>query len=271
MPQTVRMFVGQTRIPRLIFMSSFKYLDENIKNKVSRVIEGTDERFHHRFGGPARHQGVIPPGYELPLHLLYTFDTTDPAFPIQVPGIRYLPLYYSFPYNAGACGYRVKSETEIEVLYMETKQVEKDFPYANYPSEFPERRVCLAPISYEQHKTLVFYLEAEKKALSEMDRKLILEEFRYPFTQLGGIHRMWQGIPDVACPNPLCENSRFTCFMQVFAVVWNQPFKGVFLWETPPEKVYKWQKIDDHDFCDVQVIFQVCPKCGSIHACNRCT
>ncbi|GDY21705.1 hypothetical protein LBMAG56_30520 [Verrucomicrobiota bacterium] len=231
-----------------------------ILNKIARVVEGADQRFRHVFGGPAKHKGVTPKGCKQPLHHLYTFDTADPAFPVQIPGIRFLPLYYSFPYNAGACGYRIKTETEIEVLYMETKKVERDFPYPDYPSQFPKLRVHLAPISYEQHKSLVFYLEAGIEALSDADRKFIAKDCRYPFTQLGGIHRMWQDIPEVACPNPLCEYSKYECFMDVFAVVWNEPHPGIFLWDR-----------ETAAGCDVQVIFQICPKCYSIHACNRCT
>lgn len=250
--------------------SGFEHISKTILSKVSRVVEGTDEQFLHVFGGPRQHTGTIPQGCKAPLHLLYTFDTTDPVFPLQIPGIRYLPLYYSFPYNAGACGYRVKSDTEIEVLYMETKEVERDFPYENYPSEFPEHRVRLLPISYDHHKTLVFYLEAGEKALNEEDRKLIIDEYHYPFTQLGGVHRMWQDVPSVACPNPACSNSRHQCFMEVFAVIWNQPHTGIFLWEIPEKARFSWQK-DYEDTCDVQVIFQFCPKCNAIHACNRCT
>jgi len=235
-------------------MSSF------ILNKVARVVEGADKRFRHVFGGTAKHKGVTPKGCKLPLHLVYTFDTADPAFPLQIPGIRFLPLYYPFPYDAGACGYRVKSEIEIEVFYMETKKVERDFPFADYPLQFPERSVRLASISYEQHKSLVFYLEAGVAALSGADREMIAKDYQYPFTQLGGIHRMWQGIPTVACPNPSCEYSKYECLMDVFAVVWNEPHPGVFLWDR-----------ETADNCDVQIIFQICPKCQSIHACNRCT
>jgi hypothetical protein len=249
----------------------FERTSKTILSKVARVVEGADEQFFHVFGGPRQHKGATPQGCEVPLHLLYTFDTTDPTFALQIPGIRYLPLYYSFMHNAGACGYRIKSETEIEVLYMETKKVQRGFPYEHYSSEFPERRVRLVPISYEQHKTLVFYLEAGVEALSAEDRKLIVDEFHYPFTQIGGVHRMWQDIPEVACPNSSCANSKHSCFMEVFAVIWNQPHKGVFLWEKPEKKRYQWQKDDEDDFCDVQVIFQVCPKCYSIHVCNRCT
>ncbi len=153
---------------------------------------------------------------------------------------------------------------------METKKVERDFPYENYPSAFPERQVRLAPIAYEQHKSLVFYLEAGEEALSDEDRKLIFEEYNYPFTQLGGIHRMWQDIPDAACPYASCPNSEYSSRMDVFAVIWNQPHKGVFLWEKPETKRYSWE-VEGEDHCDIQVIFQVCPKCFAIHACNRCT
>jgi hypothetical protein len=228
-------------------------------NKLARVVEGHDERFHHIFGGPSKYMGTTPTGCAKPLHLVYTFDTNDEAFPWQIPGVRYLPLFYSFPYNAGACGYKVKSENEIEILYMETKKIEPNFPYENYPSEFPEREVRLLPISYEQHKTLVFYLETDKESLSIEDRRLIFEEFDYPFTQLGGIHRMWQGLPEISCPNKSCESSQYSS-MEVFAVIWNQPHKNVFLWDN-----------EDPDGCDIQVIFQICPECGTIHACNRCT
>lgn len=54
--------------------------------------------------------------------------------------------------------------------------------------------------------------------------------------------------------------SKYECFMDVFAVVWNEPHPGIFLWDR-----------ETAAGCDVQVIFQICPKCYSIHACNRCT
>src|SRR5258708_13090043 len=160
-----------------------------IGTRVEGVVEGSGKGLTHIFGGPHKHKGTTPKGCQSPLHLLYTFDTTAPAFPVQIPGVRYLPLYYSFRYNAGACGYRVKSQREIEILYMETKRVEPNFPYENYPAEFPKRRVRLHPISYEDHKTLVYAVVVEANPSAE-DRKLVYDKFRYPFTQLGGIHFM---------------------------------------------------------------------------------
>jgi hypothetical protein len=239
-------------------------MSDFVMKSIARVVPGVPGSFDHRFGGTPVHRGIKPRGGSQPLHLLYTFDTKDPLVPVRVPRVRYLPLYYCFTYNAGAVGYRVVSDAEIEILYMETKKVQPDFPYENYPIEFPETPVSLTPISYEDHKTLVYYLTCEdynleRKYFSKED-SAFLKQSGYPFTQLGGIQRMWQDTPDVPCPNRSCENHKFNCFMQVFAVVWNHPVPNVSLWDDDPKS--RWE---------VQIIFQVCPQCRSIYACNRCT
>ena len=71
----------------------------------------------------------------------------DPLVPVRIPRVRYLPLYYSFVYNAGAVGYQVVSDTEINILYLETTKVEPNFPYENYPAAFPETPVSLSMIA----------------------------------------------------------------------------------------------------------------------------
>jgi hypothetical protein len=225
--------------------------------RVARVVEGRDKQFQHLFGGRIPYSGITPTGCKLPLHLLYRFDTDDPAFPLKIPGVRFLPLFFPFQYDGGACGYRVKSDTEIEILYLQNKRIVKDFPYEDYPSEFDERHVRLEPITYEQHKVIAFLLEGGEKALSKKDHKLLFTDLRYPFSQLGGIHELKQGFPDVACPEPTCENSRCSDFMEVFAVVWHEPHPGVFLWDSSAD--------------DVQLIFLICPTCHALHACNRCS
>lgn len=239
-------------------------MSDFVMTRIARVVSNVPSSFHHSFGGTPAYRGIKPRGNSRPLHLLYTFDTKDPLVPVRVPRVRYLPLFYCFPYNAGAVGYQVVSNSEIKILYMETKQVEPDFPYENYPNEFPETPVSLTPISYEDHKTLVYYLTLEdynlqRKHLSEDDRAF-LKQIGYPFTQLGGIQRMWQDVPDVPCPNRKCEYHKYNCFMQVFAVVWNNPVPNVYLWDDDPESAW-----------EVQTIFQMCPLCRSIYVCNRCT
>lgn len=235
-----------------------------VMKSIARVVPNASSSFNHLFGGMPVHRGIKPRGCSAPLHLLYTFDTKDPLVPVRIPRVRYLPLYYSFVYNAGAVGYQVVSDTEIKILYMETKKVEPDFPYENYPAAFPETPVSLTPISYEDHKTLVYYLACEdynlhREHVSKED-KAFLKETGYPFTQLGGIQRMWQDIPDAPCPNKKCEYHKYDFFLQVFAVVWNNPVPKVHLWDNDPKSRL-----------EVQTIFQICPLCRSIYACNRCT
>jgi hypothetical protein len=241
-------------------------MSEFVMKSVARVVPNATGAFHHRFGGAPVHRGSKPRGNTQPLHLLFTFDTKDPLVPVRVPGARYLPLYYGFRYNAGAVGYQVVSNNEIRILYLETKRVEPDFPYENYPDEFPEMPVSLTPVSYEEHKTLVYYLACQdynlgKKCLSKKD-ETFLKESGYPFTQLGGVQRMWQDVPDAQCPNRKCEYHKYTFFMEVFAVVWNHPVPGVYLWDDNPRF---------RDRLEVQTIFQICPKCRSIYACSRST
>jgi hypothetical protein len=239
-------------------------MSDFVMKSVARVVPSVKGSFNHSFGGPPVHRGSKPRGSSQPLHLLYTFDTKDPSVPVRIPRVRYLPLYYCFPYNAGALGYRVVSDAEIYILYMETKRVQPDFPYENYPSEFVKTPVSLTPISYEDHKTLVYYVTLEdnnlqRKYLSKEDKEFLAQS-GYPFTQLGGIQRMWQGVPEVPCPNKNCEYHRYTSFMPVFAVVWNHPVPNVYLWDDDPES--NWE---------VQVIFQMCPLCHSVYVCNRCS
>ena len=240
-------------------------MSDFVMKSIARVVPDVAGPFQHTFGGTPTHRGIKPRGSSQPLHLLYTFDMKDPLVPIRMRGVRYLPLYYGFVYNAGAVGYRVVSDDEIQILYMETKRVEPDFPYENYPGEFPEVPVSLTPISYEDHKTLVYYLECEdyglKKHLSEAD-KTFLKETHYPFTQLGGIQRMWQGVPQAPCPDKKCECHKYDFYLEVFAVVWNRPVPNVYLWDNDRST---------RDNLESQVIFQICPECRAIYVCNRCT
>lgn len=65
-----------------------------------QVASGGPHEFLHSFGGPPKHEGVVFHGCEKPLHLLYTFDLSDSRVSVRLPGIRWLPLYYAFAYNA---------------------------------------------------------------------------------------------------------------------------------------------------------------------------
>jgi hypothetical protein len=240
-------------------------MGEFVMNSIVRAVPLAG-KFLHRFGGQPAHRGTVPRGDKQPLHLLYTFDTYDPLFPIKISNARFLPLYYCFPYNTSDIGYKVVSDTEIEILHMRTRRAMPDFPYENYPANFPEVPVSLVPVTYEEHKTLIYYMALEdhfmeRDYLNEADKRFI-ESIGYPFTQIGGVQRMWQGVPEVGCPNKKCENHNDEYSMGVFAVIWNQPVPDVYLWDVEP---------DFRDNTDVQLIFQICSECHAIYVCNRCT
>lgn len=229
-----------------------------IENPVSRALEGAGGSFLHTFGGELEHP-VFPPGGKAPCHLLYTIDTDDPLFPVKIDGVRMLPLIYCQQYHAAAMGYRLTG-SGIEVVYIESLEWMDDFPYDRYPSSFPRRDIRLEQVGPDVVDLLGRYIDANETVPRDWDNihacKKDLKALGYPFTQFGGRHMMWQDIPDVDCPS--CHGSS----MGLFGVVWNVPVKGVCLWDDDPE--YR-------DCCNVQIIYQICSDCSTIHVCNRCT
>lgn len=240
-----------------------------IEKSAACVVPGKAGVYGHRFGGPAFHDGAIPKGQAKPLELLYVFDCNDPLVPVGVPGVRHLPLYYGFHYDAAGLGYRVVSDQRIEILYQERDVYCADFPFDNFVAEFPQVPVSLEAIDSQDYRLLQRYIEIESQEygvrtdrLSAQD-ELRMKELGHPFTQLGGRQLMMQGIPEVKCPDDSCPNHKVEDALEVFAVVWDQPVRGVYLWddETDPEK-----RGDEWS----QLIFQICPRCRAIHVCNRC-
>src|SRR5262249_44377011 len=82
--------------------------------KTCRIHEWAGE-YQHSAGGKAVHEGLTVPGCDVPAHLFYLFDLQDPQMFIQIPGIRWLPIYYTFR-NESGFDYRVVSDKQIEIL-----------------------------------------------------------------------------------------------------------------------------------------------------------
>jgi hypothetical protein len=201
--------------------------------------------------------GKVPDPFNL--HCLYLLDTADPALPrIFRRRRRWLPLYYPMFNNACNFAYEVLSDRKIKV-HLVSSGIGDDFPYENFPDELPRRRIRLAPLSYDEQKTLVYGITTRnllsEGALSNADRRF-LARIHYPFTQIGGFQNMMQGVPEQPCANVDCENAKWSIGLSIFAVVWNQPIRNFLL----------WGELMDYS----QLIFQVCGKCSTIHVCNRC-
>lgn len=212
--------------------------------------------YPHRFGGQVLHKALGQAAKHLHLHCLYLFATDDPALPDLLPNCKWLPLYYPMFNDACDFAYQVLSDEEI-VVHEVSNSESDDFPYEGFPRLLPEHAVSARSLTYDEQKTLVYSFVARdhlaERAISEVDKEF-LKKTEYPFTQLGGIQYMTQGVPQQRCPNQKCECSKYSNMHKVFGVVWNNPVPGFQLWG------------DDYS----QIIFQICPECSTICVCNRC-
>lgn len=229
--------------------------------------------FQHTFGGPPQHLGSKPRGKQ-PLHLLHTFDLADPALGMRIRGIQRLPLYYCFVYDGCSLAYQMISDDEIRILGLQSKGTLKDFPFEDYPAEFPRSNIRLKPYPFnprnfdelrdfhgvfgssrmprEERARYYRFLASEYRQYHEgpPPRSLLaLDNFFYgPFLQAGY---------PLDCPNEDCVNHQRMGKMHVLAIVQNEPVRGVYLWG------------QGHDF--VSVIFLICPRCHSLWVGNECT
>lgn len=224
--------------------------------KKSTVIEPSPGPYKHRFGGVPSHRFTGDDATDLNVHCLYELDTSDSALPNLLRGHPTLPLYYPLFNDACDFSYQVVSPSEVKI-HLVSNDVQPDFPYEGFPPVLPEHSVNARALSYSEQKTLVYAFtaasELNENAISAKDKQF-LKSIGYPCTQIGGIHRMAQGVPSNRCANPDCKDEFPTHY--VIAVVWNTPIPDFYLW--------------GEYSASSQIIFQICSKCRTIHACNRC-
>jgi hypothetical protein len=226
-----------------------------------RLVQAADSAFHHQFGGGQEYRGTTPKGGPKPVQLLFRLNLEDPGLPVRIEGIKWLPLFYAFQYDASRMGYRIRSDTEIEILKMETLEFTPGFPFADYPAFFPATPVGVVPIQYEEQRALALhgYLQRHlfpREALKAEDRAII-DKIGFEFTRIGRGHDLVQGYPRLPCPDSSCASSRYEFAMDTFATVWNEPIKGIDVWQSGGEPI--------------QIIYQVCPDCAAIQTLNQCT
>ncbi len=74
------------------------------------------------------------------IHLLHRLNLDDPAIPIAIPGIRWLPFYYCFDFRANDLGYRLITEDSLVTFFPDDDPNVADreeWPDEDYPLEFP--------------------------------------------------------------------------------------------------------------------------------------
>lgn len=109
-----------------------------------RSADFAQARGLHRFGGPLglEVRGAAR-GKPPVLHRVLTLSLSDPLLGFDMHGLNELPLVYGFVYDGCRMTYRVGSDRQIELLGMTPTSPAADWPYAGYPSAFPEKRFGL--------------------------------------------------------------------------------------------------------------------------------
>ena len=209
------------------------------------------EDFLHSFGGSPNHTGIIYSGCPKPPHLLYTLDLTDPKVHIEIPGVRWLPLFYAFQYDASPLYYRVLSDHEVQIVRQERTSWTDDFPYRGYPAQFP---------FYWVQVTVPRMLDDHLDDLCQEWEELVVENavsgVRTDHNDLIALVAvLWQGAPKTKCLNPSCQNQS----MDVFAIIRHDIIEGLSLWGP------------DGDAAGVKIAYEMCPKCQMIYVSNQYT
>ncbi|AWM40364.1 hypothetical protein [Gemmata obscuriglobus] len=246
------------------------------RDRIATATRGRGKH-EHTLGGPHDRTGTARADCNgILIHLLHRLDLTDPAVPIRIPGVRWLPLYYCFDFRANDLGYRLVSDEELVTFFPDDDpnvSPEESWPDdEGYPLEFPTCPITVGAFGYDPAdledacrwagvfgigKLSARDQATAKERTAELMDGLGLhapetdEEFERvmcsPFAQ---------GRPDDPCLNPACPNREKRGQLTPIALLPAEPVPGV------------------HTFGryggGVQLIFQLCPECATIRVSNQC-
>jgi hypothetical protein len=205
---------------------------------------------------------------------LHRLDLSDPAIPIVIPGVRWLPLYYCFDFRANDLGYRLLSEESLVTFFPDDDPnvaSEESWPDDNYPLEFPKSSIEVARYPYDPTKlddayawAGVFGIDRLSEADQKAAKKRVAEEMEglgfYP-PESEEEHRealSWpfaQGKPVGECLNPGCPNHTKNGQLSTIALLPAEPVEGV--------HTFGWCGVA------VQLVFQLCERCYTIRVTNQ--
>ena len=226
-----------------------------------RIRQVNESTYGHSFGGAFGYTGSVPKNGLTSVQLILRLNLKDPTSPLSIEGVDWLPLFYPFQYDTPSMAYRVISASAIEILELDGTKYVADFPYSGYPMSFPKTPVQLLPMTYEQERAVMFLSHLRRhlfwlEALSEEDRQLV-KSVGTNVSKIGICHSFLQEEPLNYCPNDQCELSREFSRLETFATVWNEPVQGFDLWQSGGE--------------EIQIIYQICPRCATIVTMNQCS
>jgi hypothetical protein len=243
-----------------------------------RIATATSGRsdYGHTFGGPHDRKGTSREDCNgILIHLLHRLDLTDPAIPVTIPGVRWLPLYYCFDSRTNGLGYRLLSDGELVTFFQEDDpHVTKDesWPDDDYPIQFPKSNIEVTAYGYDPTDIEDAYEWAGVFGIGKLSKddqatakKYVAERaeelgFYAPETEEQFDEALSspfaQGKPDDSCLNPECSNRRKKSSLTTIALMPGQPVAGV----------HTFGRYGDF----VQLIFQMCPECHTIRVSNQC-
>jgi hypothetical protein len=245
------------------------------QNGVTIGLAGQKGPFGHCFGGKNEYGGLQAFRGQPSAHLLFRLNTEDDAVGVQLPKAKWLPLLCAIRYGACELAYQVLSDDSVKIISQSEKTAWPDFPFKDFPDELRARPVNLVAVEYDPNDVeiafqyaaifppdqltpkqlgkLVKYVEKNDLWL-EMDSEYdtiegyVLHGIEMPFVQ---------GPPKSSCPNRSCSQHAAKKPMRVFAIFqegWDTCHK---LWGPNGE--------------DLQIIYEICPKCQTIQVSNQCT
>lgn len=242
---------------------------------IAAAIGGQGE-YAHTFGGPPDREGASPADCGgILIHLLHRLDLTDPAVPVRVPGVRWLPLYYCFDFRVNDLGYRLVSDDRL-VTYFPANECNvsdhESWPADDYPAAFPASPITVAAHPYDPTDREDAYAWAGVfgiDRLSKRDRAVLKRRaakeadlFGYPPPETDDELQPFltlpflQGRPTDACLNPDCPNHTAPGRLRTFALMPAEPVPGVQTFGPLGS--------------EVRLIFQICDRCSTIRASNEC-
>lgn len=233
-------------------------------------------RYGHTFGGPHDRKGTSREECDgIWIHLLHRLNLEDPAIPIVIPGVRWLPLYYCFDFRANDLGYRLLSEESLTTFFPDDDPDvtnREEWPDEGYPSEFPSSPIKIEAHDYDPANLEdayawagIFGIDKLSRADRSAVKKRVSEEMdSYGFTppetekefQEALSRPFMQSKPNRRCLNPGCPNRKRKGQLSTIALLPAEPVKGVYTFG-------RWGG-------GVQLIVQMCRKCHTIRVSNQC-
>lgn len=124
-----------------------------LEGKAYHVLVGEKDSCDHYFGGSGLQSGSKDGERPLQLQALFNFDCSDSRLN-RMARFGRLPLYYSFACS-GSVEYTIEDGSQLRLIAMNPDEPQPDWPYRDYPLDFPLSPVRLEAIEFGDLKEVI--------------------------------------------------------------------------------------------------------------------